>query len=947
MQTKEFLEQVWSDQPYYCVVSKDQQDNVVPIFVETIDQAIKHANAFVKENLDSYFACSTWTEKTDRKAINAKEQKIFWLDIDCGYDQKHRKYKDYKTKEDAMVALRNFIEVTKLPDPTIVDSGNGLHCYWPFTDPIATAIWKPIALGLKFLCVKHGFKSDANCTADVSRILRVPGTKNFKNLEDVKSVSILQKGAPTSFDDLAALIPAEIVSKANRPKRPIDEATKAILGNHASKFRKIIERCKIDDGCDQLEHIITKQKEIAEPLWRSGLSIAAHCEDRDIAIHKMSRFHNDYEFETTEKKANAIPAPHTCKQFEAQRPEGCKKCKHKGTITSPIQLGRVVARARGADNVVETMSEALDAMVTYKIPDYPFPYFRGKNGGIYRSMPDDEDDGIKIYDYDFYLVERLHDTEYGETAWFKLHLPQDGVREFVAATSDLLAKDRAKDILIKNGIIVYGKQMDQIIEYISVCIQVRQHTNKTVDISKQYGWNKQLSKILIGNREITAFGIKYVPVSQGLTTSTNPPLHKAGSYDLWKHAISAYERPGMELKAFAFFAAFGSLLMPFLRETSAVINLYNPISGQGKTTILQAITSVYGDPKLESKLVNVWGDTDNSIINRAGYHNHLALTVDEMTGVSPDELHNFLKFLATCRGKNRMSSNGKNEERVNDTTFKLICVTSSNTDFRTVAFAKKALASGDIARVLQLQINPDDGLTKTEADSHFELLQDNYGHAGEEFAQHLVANVDTLRKQVKELQVKIDNELNIQGKDRKYSATLAAIFLGAIIARRLKIHNIEIKPVYKAVAKALFDTSEVVKERDFDSIQTLGDFLLENKGSTLVINNANDARTSFAQEAPILKPMYELKIRIEPDTNTIFIPTSVMREYLDKKGVEVDDFIKGLKEANVLKERSKLKNLHKGLEISAPNVRCICIDNSTFDDIKIENLPLDIPKNVN
>ena len=40
-------------------------------------------------------------------------------------------------------------------------------------------------------------------------------------------------------------------------------------------------------------------------------------------------------------------------------------------------------------------------MVTYKIPDYPFPYFRGKNGGIYRSMPDDEDDGIKIYDYDF------------------------------------------------------------------------------------------------------------------------------------------------------------------------------------------------------------------------------------------------------------------------------------------------------------------------------------------------------------------------------------------------------------------------------------------------------------------------------------------------------------------------------------------------------------------
>jgi hypothetical protein len=238
-------------------------------------------------------------------------------------------------------------------------------------------------------------------------------------------------------------------------------------------------------------------------------------------------------------------------------------------------------------------------------------------------------------------------------------------------------------------------------------------------------------------------------------------------------------------------------------------------------------------------------------------------------------------------------------------------------------------------------------MSKTEADGHFELLQDNYGHAGEEFAQYLVSNVDTLRKQVKDLQVKIDSDLNIQGKDRKYSATLAAIFLGAIISRRLKIHNIKIEPVYKAVAKALFDTKEIIKERDFDSIQTLADFLLENKGATLVINNATDARTSFAQEAPLLKPMYELKVRIEPDTHTIFIPTSVIREYLDKKNVEVDDFIKGLREAKVLKDRSKLKNLHKGLEISAPGVRCICIDNSTFDDIKTENLPLDIPKNVN
>ena len=146
-----------------------------------------------------------------------------------------------------------------------------------------------------------------------------------------------------------------------------------------------------DDGCAQLIHIMTKQSSIEEPLWRSGLSIAAYCEDSESAIHNISKRHPDYEYGKTEAKANAIPGPHTCKQFESLRPEGCEGCKHKGKITSPIELGRVVLRAKGADNVIQAKSEALGETVTYHVPDYPYPYFRGKNGGVYRTV-DDEDE---------------------------------------------------------------------------------------------------------------------------------------------------------------------------------------------------------------------------------------------------------------------------------------------------------------------------------------------------------------------------------------------------------------------------------------------------------------------------------------------------------------------------------------------------------------------------
>ena len=948
MQTKEFLTHIWPESGYYCIVGKDNQNIVQPKFGSDIATATKIIDKFFADKQDVYFAMSTWVTDENRQGSNANEQKCLWLDIDCGFDSKKRKWKDYRTKEDGLVALREFTNATKLPTPTIVDSGNGIHCYWTFTESVNKDIWKPVADGFKFLCIKHKLSADHGCTGDVSRILRVPGTKNYKDIANPKDVVVLQRGDPSSFDDIAALVPVELVTK-DKPKRPMDEATKAILGNHTSKFLKIIKRIQQGDGCKQLEYIIKNQASVEEPLWRSALSIAGHCEDREIAIHNISKKHPDYNYDKTVEKADRIPGPHSCKEFEGQRPDGCKDCPHQGKITSPIQLGKVIARAKGADNTIQDRSEALNEVVTYHIPELPYPYFRGKNGGIYKSMPDDDDDGIQVYEYDFYLVERLEDTGL-ECAWFKLHLPKDGVREFIARTSDILTKDKARQILIDYGVVVYGRQIDLVIEYIGVAITTQQRSVNAAKMHKQYGWNSgdasQKNKILIGNREISAFGVKYVPVSNSLN-DFNHTLSKKGSYDLWKKAISIYERPGMELRAFGLFCAFGSLLMPFFKskEKSAIVNLYNPESGQGKTTILQAMTSVYGNPDTDAKLINLWGDTQNSIINRLGYMNNLATAVDEMSNIEPNALHEFLKFVSTGRGKNRLG-NGVNNERINDTTFNLICVVSSNTDFRTVMFADKAKASGEMARFFQVRIAADTKTSKEEADKHFGLLFENYGHAGEQFSQHLIANLDKIKSQLAEMQLKIDRELKIVGPDRKYSALFAAVFLGAVIAKQLGIHNIAIDKVYKAVGAEFRQSKTEIKQRDFDALQTLSLFLNYSKSSTLVINNKLDKRSGVA-EAPILRPVLDLRVRVEPDMNTIYIPVSIMREYLEEHKVEYSDFVKGLKKEGVLKRASEIKVLSKGLDISTPGVRCLWIDNKDFEELQVQNLPLDIPKHVN
>jgi hypothetical protein len=558
-------------------------------------------------------------------------------------------------------------------------------------------------------------------------------------------------------------------------------------------------------------------------------------------------------------------------------------------------------------------------------------------------MPDDDDDGMKIYDYDFYLVDRLNDPAIGDCAWFKLHLPQDGVREFIAPVASLMSTDKARDIVNNIGIFERGKPLEAIIDYMRTALMDRQRNKKAAHMHKQFGWNEAKNKIIVGNREISAFGITYVPVSEELSQVT-PTLTKKGSYDEWKKAIAFYERPGLELRAFGFFCGFGSLLMPMFdsKEKSAVINLYNPEPGQGKTTVLQMMTSIYGNPDLESKLINVWGDTENSIINRFGYMKNLPAAVDEMTDVTPDELHRFLKFLSSGRGKNRLG-NGANKERDNTTVFNLICVVSSNTDFRTVMFSKKAKASGEMARFIQLRIEKAQEMSKAEVDELLSKIFDNYGHAGEEYAQYIIQNYDKVKKELHEMQIKLDKLLGFKGEDRKFSTNLAAVFLGAIIAKRLGIHNINIQAVLKAVAKEFNTFRDVIAENNFDATETLGNFLDENLArNTLVINNKIDARTGFG-DAPIIKPSNDLRVRYEPDVKTLYIPCSIIKTYLNSVQVEYNDFVKGLKDNNLLRgETGANKVMHKGLEMSGPAVRCLWIDSSKFD----VNVQLDLPQSV-
>ena len=224
----------------------------------------------------------------------------FFVDLDCGEN------KPYPTWEDGLIALMQFTTEKELPPPIIVNSGRGIHAYWPFTEEVPATTWKPYAEKFKQFCLDAGLHIDESVTADAARILRVPGSRNLKG--EPLPVEVINDADPTVFDVWVDML--GVVQKAfdlSDVERGLDDDTKAIYdklsGNFEYNFNKIAVDSLEGNGCAQIKFILENANSCPEPLWYAGISVAVRCVDGASAIHAMSEGHPNYDSAETERKA--------------------------------------------------------------------------------------------------------------------------------------------------------------------------------------------------------------------------------------------------------------------------------------------------------------------------------------------------------------------------------------------------------------------------------------------------------------------------------------------------------------------------------------------------------------------------------------------------------------------------------------------------------------------
>jgi hypothetical protein len=937
MQARQFLETVLSNQGYYCGYGiKLGSDRVQQKFFTSLEALETYTESLVEAGWNAYFALATFENSGSRTQNNAKHLKSFFIDIDAGEG------KPYADPVDCIRALKSFCSANKFPRPTMVGSGRGVHAYWSLDEPIEAALWTPVAEQFKALLASEGMRVDPAVTADSARILRMPGTLNFKS-DPALEVSLLSPiAAPVAFTAFAALVahaPAPVINKlavGSFVPREMNDVNQALSGSYISVFKNILEKTAAGRGCEQIKRVIEEASTLDEPMWRAGLSIAKFCTDGGKAIHRISKAHPGYTFEATEAKAELIKGPYTCATFDNYSPGICEKCPHKNAIKSPIALGREVQEASDEDNVVLDVPEVANfvAKQTYVIPKYPVPYFRGKAGGVFKRAKDKQGDPIEVpvYHNDFYVLKRLNDPDAGEAVVMRLHLPQDGVREFTVPLVSLLSKDEFRRHVAPHGLAVID--MEGLMAYVSAWVNNLQANAKAEKAHRQFGWvDSRYDSFIVGDKDIRSDRVDHNPPSSA-TVKMFGTFQTKGTLEGWNNVMDFYNRPGLEMHQFVIGLSFGSPLMQFATQHACVFHIYSPDPGLGKTTAMLAGASIWGNP---DEIMSHERDTIASKFNRTEIYKNIFHPIDELSNIHPKEASDFLYQTTGGHQRNRMSGKS-NEERYRGDPWHLNICTTGNTSLLDRVSMYKAIPKAEATRVLEYQAKAFVFEAKTETDALNRYLSNNYGHACVPYLQYIMQDVDGAQKLFQQTQEKLDLIGDLSQPHRFWSAQAASAFTGLIIARRAGLVKFSIPPIIKWWAETIQKAKERLLGMEGSIEETLTAYLAENYNNILRIKSTSDARTPNQDDALIIPdstPRMTLVARYEYDIKRLYLLPKPFREWCNKQQIHYPSLYDKLRSGSTSGQMKKVR-ISRGTRLNLPPADCVVLDCSQFMDEEME-----------
>jgi hypothetical protein len=148
---------------------------------------------------------------------------------------------------------------------------------------------------------------------------------------------------------------------------------------------------------------------------------------------------------------------------------------------------------------------------------------------------------------------------------------------------------------------------------------------------------------------------------------------------------------------------------------------------------------------------------------------------------------------------------------------------------------------------------------------------------------------------------------------------------GALFAKRLGLIDIDVGRIFKWMLKQFSQMRLEIKPPSTTHASVIGEYWNEHRRNSLVINDKVDMRTGV-EMLPILEPSGELIIRMEPDTQKLFIIAKKLRTWCSHHQITLKDVLNSLTAEGVYAGMVK-KRMAKGTKLgSVPAVDAFVFD---------------------
>lgn len=228
-------------------------------------------------NTDTYMSMNGFDYNIDnRKASNVGVITSLWCDIDY-YKIPGLSGKSYLEVYDKIKRENQW-----LPTPTILsNSGQGLYLIYVFKQPLSMKNRVKWEVAIKRLIeLLSQYNSDSACK-DLSRVLRIPHTKNHANNEPVRFYQIGQK---TSLEKLASSIRLQYRTAF----KPVKETFHKVSPIDEKRVEKRLEQDPVNSNHNELPS--SRRQQSAPKLWRNRVK-----DIRSLILYRGKIDHDRYQ----------------------------------------------------------------------------------------------------------------------------------------------------------------------------------------------------------------------------------------------------------------------------------------------------------------------------------------------------------------------------------------------------------------------------------------------------------------------------------------------------------------------------------------------------------------------------------------------------------------------------------------------------------------------------